>query len=95
MAEPELLTTHAQVLLCVADDCDARMRDIADRVGITERSAYRILNELVEAGYIERARNGRRNCYVLQPGEHLDQLGDLEQLVRLLRRGRRRQIAAA
>lgn len=61
------LTNHAHVLLCVARDPGVRHRDLADRVGITERAAQRIVAELVDAGYLERARTGRRNTYQLHP----------------------------
>lgn len=61
------LTNHAHVLLCVARDPGARHRDLAERVGITERAAQRIVAELVDAGYLERARTGRRNTYQLHP----------------------------
>jgi DNA-binding IclR family transcriptional regulator len=43
-----------------------RLRDISDRVGITERAAHRIVTELDAAGYITRTRNGRRNNYTIQ-----------------------------
>jgi len=59
------LTNHAQVLVCIARDPGVRLRDIGDRVGITERAAHRIVVELVEAGYITRQRNGRRNQYTI------------------------------
>src|ERR1700731_154824 len=55
------LTNHAQVLVCIAHDSGVRLRDIGERVGITERAAYRIVAELAAAGYILRRRNGRRN----------------------------------
>ena len=61
------LTNHAHVLLCVARDPGARLRDVADDVGITERAAQRIVADLVEAGYLERERAGRRNRYRLHP----------------------------
>jgi Winged helix-turn-helix DNA-binding len=61
------LTRHAQVLLCIADDPGIRLRDIGDRVGITERAAHRIVGELADAGYISRERRGRRNHYAVQP----------------------------
>jgi DNA-binding MarR family transcriptional regulator len=57
------VTSHTQVLLCLARDPDIRMRDVAATVGITERAAQRILADLVEAGYVERTRVGRRNHY--------------------------------
>lgn len=59
------LTNHAQVLVCVARDPGVRLRDIGDRVGITERAAHRIVVELEDAGYITRERNGRRNSYTV------------------------------
>ena len=59
------LTNHAHVLLCIARDADIRIRDIADRVGITERAAQRIVSDLVDEGYVERKRVGRRNEYVV------------------------------
>jgi predicted transcriptional regulator len=59
------VTNHTQVLLCVADDPDLRIRDIADAVGITVGSAQRILADLVESGYLERERQGRRNRHVV------------------------------
>ena|SRR5438270_9537646 len=65
------LTNHTQVLLCIARSPDVRMRDVADEVGITERAAQRILADLVEAGYIERERHGRRNRYSINPHAHM------------------------
>jgi hypothetical protein len=60
------LTNHAHVLFCLADQPeDARVRDVAVRVGITERAVQRILGELEDAGYIQRSRVGRRNVYVV------------------------------
>ncbi len=61
----QFVTNHTQVLLCVDDDPEMRIRDIADAVGITVGSAQRILADLVEAGYVERERQGRRNRYVV------------------------------
>jgi hypothetical protein len=60
-----LLTNHAQVLVCIARDPGIRLRDIGERVGITERAAHRIVVELADAGYITRGRNGRRNHYTI------------------------------
>ncbi len=59
------LTNHAQVLVCIAADPGVRLRDIGERVGITERAAHRIVVELTTAGYITRERNGRRNRYTI------------------------------
>jgi DNA-binding MarR family transcriptional regulator len=61
----QFVTNHTQVLLCIARDPDVRLRDIADAVGITVGSAQRILTDLIEAGFVERARHGRRNRYIV------------------------------
>lgn len=66
MADWTFLTNHAHVLLCVARDPGIRHRDVAERVGITERAAQRIVADLVEAGYLQRTREGRRNRYRLE-----------------------------
>jgi DNA-binding MarR family transcriptional regulator len=57
------VTNHTQVMLCISRDGDVRLRDIAERVGITERAAQRIVADLVEEGYVERRKVGRRNHY--------------------------------
>src|SRR6476619_3984543 len=57
------LTTHGQVLVWIARDPGIRLRDLGDRVGITERAAHRIVSDLTAAGYITRRKNGRRNLY--------------------------------
>jgi predicted transcriptional regulator len=57
------LTNHANTLSCIAADPTTRLRDIAVRVGITERAAVDIVKELVLAGYLTKTRNGRRNNY--------------------------------
>ena len=59
------ITNHTQVLLCVANDPDVRLRDVAEEVGITERAVQRIVRDLVDAGFLERERVGRRNRYVI------------------------------
>jgi DNA-binding IclR family transcriptional regulator len=59
------VTNHTQVLLCISRDETVRLRDIAETVGITERAAQRILNDLVEGGYVERHRVGRRSNYTI------------------------------
>jgi DNA-binding IclR family transcriptional regulator len=59
------LTNHARVLLSIAQDPAIRLRDIGEQVGITERAAYRIVDELVTGGYISRERSGRRNHYTV------------------------------
>jgi predicted transcriptional regulator len=59
------LTNHAGVLLIIAADRQVRVRDIAARIGITERAAQNIVTDLLAAGYLEREREGRRNRYAL------------------------------
>jgi DNA-binding Lrp family transcriptional regulator len=56
-------TNHAHVLVCIAQDPDLRLREVASRVGITERAAQRIVAELEEAGYLSHEKIGRRNHY--------------------------------
>lgn len=57
------LTNHTHVLICLAQDSEMRLRDVAEKVGITERAVQRIVSELEEAGAITRVRDGRRNHY--------------------------------
>lgn len=78
------LTNYARVLLCIAGDPGIRLREIGDRVGITERAAHRIVDELAAAGYISRARTGRRNRYSINREQplrdsliHEQSVGDL------------------
>ncbi|MFO0736678.1 MAG: hypothetical protein U0270_12405 [Labilithrix sp.] len=61
-----LLTPHAHVLLCIAKDPDSRVWEIAESVGISERGAHQIVADLVTAGYVKRARIGRRNRYAIE-----------------------------
>ncbi len=59
------VTNHTQVLLCISEKSEIRLRDIAVEVGITERAAQRIVADLVGAGYVTRQRTGRRNQYTV------------------------------
>jgi predicted transcriptional regulator len=84
------LTSHAQVLLCIERDPDVRLRDVAETVGITERAAQRIVSDLVEAGFVTRQREGRRNRYALDrsvkmrhPSQFNHEIGELLELLRL------------
>lgn len=61
------LTNHAHVLVCITNEPHVRLRDVADRVGITERAAQGIMTDLVAAGYLTRFRVGRRNRYEVHP----------------------------
>jgi DNA-binding IclR family transcriptional regulator len=83
------LSNHTQVLLCIQRDPDARYRDIAQRVGITERAAQRIVADLIESGYVESERVGRRNHYSVNTDvamRHPAQEGhDVGELLRLLK----------
>jgi DNA-binding MarR family transcriptional regulator len=63
MADLALLSHHGLALACIAQDPDARLRDIAECAGVTERSAHQLVSDLCAAGYIERSRQGRRNHY--------------------------------
>jgi DNA-binding IclR family transcriptional regulator len=84
VADWTFLTNHAHVLLCIARDPGVRLRDVAADVGITERAAQRIVADLEAGGYLERARQGRRNSYRLHPElplrhplEHDHPIGDI------------------
>ena len=66
MADWSFLTSHARVLLCIAHDPGVRLRDIAARTGITERTAYGIVTDLAAAGYVLKQKDGRRNRYQIQ-----------------------------
>ena len=66
MASWTFLTHHARVLLCVAHDPGMRLRDIAASLNITERSAFGIITDLVEGGYVVKEKDGRRNRYHIQ-----------------------------
>jgi predicted ArsR family transcriptional regulator len=84
------LSNHTQVLLCLQRDPNARFRDIAQRVGITERAAQRIVADLIESGYVESERVGRRNHYrvntdiaMRHPAQDGHEIGELLKLLRL------------
>ena len=67
-----LLSNHGRVLVFVCREPQARLRDIAVATGITERSAHRIVSELVDDGYLIRKRNGRSNHYEICPEAPID-----------------------
>ena len=84
------LSNHTQVLLTLQRDPNARLRDIAEHVGITERAAQRIVAELIETGYVESERVGRRNHYRINsdiamrhPAQEGHEIGELLQLLQL------------
>jgi MarR family len=66
VASGGFLTNHARVLLCIAHDPGVRLRHIAARLGITERTAYGIVTDLAKAGYVVKDKDGRRNRYQVQ-----------------------------
>lgn len=73
MAESDswtFLTNHGHVLLSLARDPQLRLRDLAEQVGITERSAQKIVTELQTAGYLAKTKTGRRNVYQVNPQAH-------------------------
>ena len=73
------------MLACIAHDPGVLLREISERVGITERAAHRIVTELADGGYITRERNGRRNQYTIQSGLPLpDRLGRVQRISDLL-----------
>ena len=65
------MTNHAQALLCIAHDPGVRLREIATTLGITERAAFGIVTDLVDAGYVVKDKNGRRNRYSVQADKPL------------------------
>lgn len=92
MGDWSFLTNHARALLVIARQPDARLRDLASALDVTERTAFGIIADLTEAGYLVKEREGRRNRYHIQQslplpdpaapaltiGEVLDRLGDVE-----------------
>lgn len=93
MATWSFLTNHARALLFIAADPGTRLRDLAAGLGVTERTAYGIVADLAEAGYVVKEKDGRRNRYRIQThlplrdapsggrtiGEVLDLLGDAKE----------------
>jgi DNA-binding transcriptional ArsR family regulator len=93
------LSNYAHVLVCLADDPTARMRDVAERVGITERATTRIIKHLEEAGVLTKQRQGRRNHYRInldQPLRHpLEAHGTVGSLLTMLLGSKRVRRASA
>jgi len=86
-----LLSNHGLVMVVIARDQNARVRDIAERVGITERAAHRIVADLCAEGFVTRTRVGRRTVYELHPERHFrhpalraEVIGPLLQIARSL-----------
>ena len=66
MAQWSFLTNHARALLSISRDPEIRLRDLADELGITERTAFGIVADLTDAGYLVKEKDGRRNRYHIQ-----------------------------
>ena len=82
------LSNHTHVLVCLASDGDQTLREVAAKVGVTERAVQRIVAELEQAGVLRRTRDGRRNTYAIDadvplrhPLESHCRIGDLLELV--------------
>jgi len=69
--EWNFFSNYAHVLVCLAENSNARLRDVAERVGITERTTVRLVTHLEEAGILTRLKVGRRNSYVINPDKLL------------------------
>ena len=86
------LTNHAHVLIALARDPSARVRDIAERVAITERAVQKILADLEAAGVVTRTREGRRSHYAVDrtsPLRHPNEAGGtVRDLLALAKRAR-------
>jgi DNA-binding Lrp family transcriptional regulator len=67
VSEWNFLTNYGHVVVYLSTNPDARIRDLADAIGITERAAQRIVSDLVDAGYLTRTKTGRRNSYEINP----------------------------
>lgn len=64
-------SNYAHVLVCLAQNPRALLREVAERVGVTERTAMRLITRLDEAGILKRVKQGRRNFYQIETSEHL------------------------
>ena len=88
MATWSFFSNHARVLVCIARDPGVRLREIATTLGITERSAYAIVTDLTEDGYVMKQKDGRRNRYRIQShlpvGEDIGKAPTIGQVLSLL-----------
>ncbi|MEU7570170.1 MULTISPECIES: helix-turn-helix transcriptional regulator [unclassified Micromonospora] len=75
------LTNHGHVLLAIARNPTARLRDVADEVGVTERAAQAIVADLEAGGYLHRTRVGRRNEYTINPNGRFRHPAEADQQV--------------
>jgi hypothetical protein len=76
VANWSFLTNHGRALLCITQNPDVRLRDLASELGITERHAYAIVTDLTDAGYVVKEKDGRRNRYQVQSHLSLPELPD-------------------
>ena len=94
MADWSFLTNHARVLVCIAYDPDTRLRDLAAALDVTERTAYGIVVDLTDAGYLVKEKEGRRNRYRIQEdlalGEPVGRELTIGQVLDVLVDGKRR-----
>jgi Sugar-specific transcriptional regulator TrmB len=94
VADWTFLSNHGRALLSITRDPTARLRDIAADLGITERRAYDIVNDLSEAGYVRKVREGRRNRYEVQAHlpipEDPERLRPIGEVLHTLTRGAKR-----
>lgn len=70
-SEWTFFSNYAHVLVCLAQNPGALLREVAERVGVTERTAMRLISRLDEAGILTRVKQGRRNFYRITTSEHL------------------------
>jgi DNA-binding IclR family transcriptional regulator len=75
------LSNHGRALLCIARDPEVRLRDIAADLGVTERHAYGIVDDLTRAGYVVKQRDGRRNRYQIEHHLPLPEATDRNQAI--------------
>lgn len=75
------LSNHGHVLVAIHESPDALLRELAARIGISERAVQLILADLEEAGYVVKQRTGRRNHYTVTSGQHLRHPAERESLV--------------
>ncbi|GHK00009.1 helix-turn-helix transcriptional regulator [Streptomyces sp. NPDC003753] len=61
------LTNHARVLAVIADNHNARIRDIAVHCRLTDRAVQKIISDLEQDGYLSHTREGRTNTYRIDP----------------------------
>lgn len=96
MRDWNFLTNHGRTLLLIAADPDARLRDLAEALGVTERTAYGLVNDLAESDYVVKEKDGRRNRYRVRTELPLEDpairdrtVGEVIELLAERRRGNR------